>query len=126
MAKVRFSGGANAAMYLGAGERLPIITLAQWNGKQVAAGVRTNNGKETAGKQVLLQGAKAGNWLIYSVMVTEKEIVWYVNNQEVMRVPNTTNGIAFYPAIAAYLPDQTKPAVGKVEVDWVKAYEYAN
>ena len=126
MAKVRFSGGANAAMYLGAGERLPIITLAQWNGKQVAAGVRTNNGKETAGKQVLLQGAKAGNWLIYSVMVTEKEIAWYVNNQEVMRVPNTTNGIAFYPAIAAYLPDQTKPAVGKVEVDWVKAYEYAN
>ena len=126
MANVRFSGGANAAMYLGAGERLPIITLAQWNGKQVAAGVRTNNGKETAGKQVLLQGAKAGNWLIYSVMVTEKEIAWYVNNQEVMRVPNTTNGIAFYPAIAAYLPDQTKPAVGKVEVDWVKAYEYAN
>ena len=126
MAKVRFSGGANAAMYLGAGERLPIITLAQWNGKQVAAGVRNNNGKETAGKQELLQGAKAGNWLIYSVMVTEKEIAWYVNNQEVMRVPNTTNGIAFYPAIAAYLPDQTKPAVGKVEVDWVKAYEYAN
>ena len=126
MAKVRFSGGANAAMYLGAGERLPIITLAQWNGKQVAVGVRTAKGTETAGEQVLLQGVQAGKWLIYSVMITAKEIAWYVNTQEVMRVPNTMKDVAFYPAVAAYLPDQAKAAEGKVEVDWVKAYDYAN
>ena len=82
------------------------------------------NGKETEGKQVVLQGVKAGNWLIYSVMVTKKEIAWYVNNQEVMRVPNTAEGVAFYPAIAAYLPAQAKAAEGKVEVDWVKVYTY--
>ena len=124
MAKVRFQGGANGAAYLGTGERLPLITLAQWNGKQIAFGVRMANGKETVGKQVVLQGIKAGNWLIYSVMVTKKEIAWYVNNQEVMRVPNTAEGVAFYPAIAAYLPAQAKAAEGKVEVDWVKAYTY--
>ncbi len=126
MAKVRFQGGANSAAYLGTGERLPLITLAQWNGKQVAVGVRTAKGIETAGKQVVLQGVQAGKWLIFSVMITAKEIAWYVNNQEVMRVPNTTKDVAFYPAVAAYLPDQAKPATGKVEVDWVKAYEYAN
>lgn len=126
MAKVRFQGGANGAVYLGTGERLPLITLAQWNGKQVAVGVRTAKGTETAGKQVVLQGVQAGKWLIFSVMITAKEIAWYVNNQEVMRVPNTTKEAAFYPAVAAYLPDQAKPAAGKVEVDWVKAYEYAN
>ena len=125
MAKVRFQGGANGAAYLGTGERLPLITLAQWNGKQIAVGVRMANGKETEGKQVVLQGIKAGNWLIYSVMVTKKEIAWYVNNQEVMRVPNTAEGVAFYPAIAAYLPAQAKAAEGKVEVDWVKAYTYS-
>ena len=124
MAKVRFQGGANGAAYLGTGERLPLITLAQWNGKQIAFGVRMANGKETVGKQVVLQGVKAGNWLIYSVMVTKKEIAWYVNNQEVMRVPNTAEGVAFYPAIAAYLPAQAKTAEGKVEVDWVKVYTY--
>lgn len=126
MAKVRFQGGANGAAYLGTGERLPLITLAQWNGKQVAVGVRTAKGTETAGKQVVLQGVQAGKWLIFSVMITAKEIAWYVNNQEVMRVPNTTKDATFYPAVAAYLPDQAKPAAGKVEVDWVKAYEYAN
>ena len=126
MAKVRFQGGANGAAYLGTGERLPLITLAQWNGKQVAVGVRTAKGTETAGKQVVLQGVQAGKWLIFSVMITAKEIAWYVNNQEVMRVPNTTKDATFYPAVAAYLPDQAKPATGKVEVDWVKAYEYAN
>ena len=124
MAKVRFQGGANGAAYLGTGERLPLITLAQWNGKQVAVGVRTAKGKETAGKQVVLQGVQAGKWLIFSVMITAKEIAWYVNNQEVMRVPNTTKDATFYPAVAAYLPDQAKPATGKVEVDWVKAYTY--
>ena len=62
--------------------------------------------------------------LIYSVMVTAKEIAWYVNNQEVLRVPNTTKNTAFSPAMAAYLPDQAKAATGKVEVDWVKAYTY--
>lgn len=126
MAKVRFSGDANSAVYLGTGCRLPLITLAQWNGKQVSVGIRTTNGKETEGKQVILQGLKASNWLIYSVMVTTKEIVWYINNQEVMRLPNTTKGVAFYPSVVAYLPEQAKAAVGKVEVDWVKTYEYAN
>ncbi|MGN0234874.1 MAG: hypothetical protein ACI4BD_00965 [Paludibacteraceae bacterium] len=124
MAKVRFQGGANGAAYLGTGTRLPLITLAQWNGKQVAVGIRTAKGTETAGKQVILQGTQAGKWLIYSVMITAKEIAWYVNDQEVLRLPNTVQGTAFYPAIAEYLPEQVKADTGKVEVDWVKAYTY--
>lgn len=125
MAKVRFQGGANGGAYLGSGERLPIITLAQWNGKEVSMGICTKGEQgKVHEERIVLQEVKEGNWLIYSVKVSEEGITWYVNNQEVLRLPNTLNGVPLYPAVAAYLPDQAQAGTGKVEVDWVKAYTY--
>lgn len=125
MAKVRFQGGANGAVYLATGERLPIITLAQWSGREVSMGVCTKDQQGNVhDERIVLHGVKEGNWLIYSVKVSEEELTWYVNNQEVLRLPNTLSRVSLYPAVAAYLPKQAQAGTGKVEADWVKAYTY--
>lgn len=118
MAKVRFRGKTHAAAYIGTGTRLPLISLAQWNGKKVSVGMAT--GKDAVRMEV--EGKNPSKWLIYSVLLTKKDIVWYINNQEVMRRPNTFNGTLFYPAVATFLPSGAAAGTGSVEVDWVRAY----
>lgn len=119
LAKVRVSGQANAALYLASGERLPIVKLMQWKDKKVWAGMRT--AKEDV--QVSLQGVAANSWMIYGVEITAKEIVWYINDQEILRTPNTLQGASLYPAIAEYLPEGITAGPGKIEVDWIRVYK---
>lgn len=118
IAKVRVSGKASAAVYLASGERLPLLRMMQWDGKSLTAGLRTAQGAEG----VTIEGVRAGQWWLYTVQVTKKEIVWYVNNQEVMRAANTLGGASLYPAVATFLPEGTPAGAGKVEVDWVRIY----
>ena len=118
MAKVRFSGKTHAAVFLGTGTRLPLLSLIQWNGKSMGVGMGTEKGVA----RTEIGNLKPNKWMIYSVVIQKKDIVWYINDQEVMRQPNTLNGDSFYPAITTFLPQQAKAGVGKVEVDWVKVY----
>lgn len=124
-AKVRFIGGAHGAAYLATDKRLPLLTLAQWDGKNVSLGMRAagKNG-EVAIEQVTVDNIKSGDWMIYSIYVSPKEIIWYVNNKEVLRLDNTLQEKAYYPAITGFIPATSQPSTGKVEVDWVKVYAY--
>ena len=119
MAKVRVSGAAHAAVYLASGERTPLVKLMQWDGNEVSTGLRTEieEGHTTIG------GIHPEQWYVYSVRISDKEIVWYINNQEVMRVANTLHGVALYPAVATYIPQGANAGSGKVEIDWVRVYQ---
>ena len=119
LAKVRVSGAANAAVYLATGERQPVLKLMQWDGKQVSAGIRTDKDEAC----VTIQGLKAGQWYIYGIQITDKEVVWSVNGQEVLRIKNNFGGRSFYPAVAEFLPEGKPAGAGKVEVDWVRVYD---
>ncbi len=119
MAKVRVSGKAHAAVYLASGERLPVVKLMQWDGRQVCVGMRT--GKDT--KEVAVSGIRSGQWMVYAVRINAKEIIWYVNDQEVLRAANTLQGALLYPAVAEYIPENATAATGKIQVDWVRVYK---
>lgn len=118
LAKVRVSGKAHAAFYLATGTRQPVLKLMQWNGKEVSAGIRTD--KDEA--NTTIQGIKSGKWYVYGLQITDIEIIWSVNGQEVLRIKNNFAGTAFYPAIAEYLPENCSAGAGKIEVDWVRVY----
>ena len=118
MAKVRVSGAAHAAVYLAAGERLPIVKLAQWDGHNFSVGVRTQSKEDT----MRIQGVRPSQWYVFAVRISSGEIVWYVNNQEVLRLPNTLAGASLYPAVAEYLPQGVTAGTGKVEIDWLRVY----
>lgn len=119
LAKVRVSGGANAAMYLATGERQPVLKMMQWDGKQVSAGVRTNKDEAS----ITIQNLKAGQWYIYGIQITDKEVVWSVNGQEILRIKNNFGDISFFPAITEFLPEGKTAGAGKIEMDWIRVYD---
>ena len=118
MAKVHISGKAHAAVYLNSGDKLPIVKMMQWDGKQVSVGMQT----EKEGKQTVVSGVNAGKWYVFSALISGKEIVWYVNNQEVMRSANILNGVKVFPVVTEYIPVGATAGTGKVEVDWIRVY----
>ncbi len=119
LAKVRVSGEADAAVYLATGERQPVLKMMQWDGKQVSAGVRTNKDEAS----VTIQDLKAGQWYIYGLQITDKEVVWSVNGQEVLRIKNNFGGMQFFPAVAEFLPEGKPAGAGKIEIDWMRVYD---
>ncbi len=119
MAKVRVSGAAHAAVYLATGERLPIVKLAHWDGHSLSVGVRTPSKEDT----MRIQGVRPSQWYVFSVCISGSEIVWYVNNQEVLRTANTLAGASLYPAVAEYIPEGVTTGTGKVEIDWLHVYD---
>lgn len=117
MVKIRISGKAHEAVYLSAGEKQPLIVLGQYEGgKQVYAGYI--NGKES--QRVAIEGMKRDTWYVLSARVSEKEIIWYVQDQEVMRIPNHLGKHAYTIQASSYLPESASPATGNLEMDWVK------
>lgn len=119
LAKVRVSGIGSAAVYLATGERQPVLKLMQWDGRQVSAGIRTAKDEAT----VTIDGLKAGQWYVYGVQITDSEVVWSVNGQEILRIKNNLGSKTFYPAIAEFLPENLPAGKGQVDVDWVRVYD---
>jgi len=121
LAKVRVDGLANSALYLATDERLPLLTMMYWNGKQVVMGMKSAKMES----KVTVKGIKPGKWMIYGLRMTDKELIWYVNGQEVNREVNFLKGQKVYPAIAAYLPEGAKPGIGQIDIDWIRVYKKA-
>jgi hypothetical protein len=115
--KASFSGKAHGAICLMSENRLPILRIAQWDGKNVTVGATFDTFEE----QTVVEGLKEAQEYIYSVIITKADITWYINNQEVARTANKL-GTKMFPTIIAFLPEGVKSA-GETSIDWFKAYK---
>lgn len=122
LAKVRAEGKAHVALYLAAGDRLPLLTLMHWNGENVTMGMKTQKTESKA----TIEDLNAKNWMIYGLQITDKELIWSINGQEVNREANTLKDAKWYPAVSAYLPEGIKPSVGQIDIDWIRVYKQEN
>ncbi len=59
---------------------------------------------------------------IYTVVWNEKEVVNYVNNQEVARSKNPLAGEELHLLVRGYLPENQKAGAGQLDIDWVRIY----
>ena len=117
-AKVRCSGKINHAFWLGADKKMPLIKIFHYNGKEIKVGNIDSAGK----KETSITGLNPSSYYIYTLIWTEKEMIWLVNNlvvrRETVQIPNE----AMYLAFNSFIPELQKPHEGLLEVDWVKAY----
>lgn len=60
--------------------------------------------------------------LIYTLVWNEKEVVNYVNNQEVSRSQNPLAGEALHLLVRSYIPENQKAGAGQLDIDWVRIY----
>ena len=70
----------------------------------------------------VLHAADVKGYAIYTLVWTDKEVVTYVNDQEVARVKNTWSAEDMYLYLRSYLPQNEKASAGSLSVDWVRVY----
>ena len=63
--------------------------------------------------------------MIYTLVWNEKEVINYVNNQEVSRGRNPMAGEALHLLVRSYLPSNQKAGDAQLNIDWIRIYTNA-
>ena len=118
-AKVRSQGAGHHFFGLTTGKQgSPMISLYHYNGKSHQMGL-VNGGKT---KMVDLRGMLRSMYYVYSFRWTKNELMWYVNDLEILRLPNRLPKEAMFFLAQSWLPMAEKGGEGKLKVQWVRAY----
>jgi hypothetical protein len=122
MAKVRTQGVGHHFFGLSTGKQgNPMIALYHFNGSTHQMGLV--NGDKT--EMVDLTGVLRSMYHIYTFRWTKNELIWYVNNMEILRLPNRLPQEAMFYLAQSWLPMAEKGGTGKLKVQWAKAFRSA-
>ncbi|NDV46496.1 hypothetical protein D0T49_05500 [Paludibacter sp. 221] len=117
-AKIRCTGKINHAFWLASEDRLPLVEVFHYDGKAIKLGVTDKKGKA----QQKIAGLNPSGFFIYTLMWSEKEMVWMINNQVVYRTSNHIPHEKMYLGFNSFIAEKQKAAKGLLEVDWVRVY----
>ncbi len=96
----------------------PVIALYHYNGNVHQMGLI--DGRRT--KMVDLTGMLRSMYYVYSFRWTKKELIWYVNDMEVLRMPNNLPNKKMFFLAQSWLPKNEKGGEGKLKVQWARGY----
>ena len=120
MAKVRSQGTGHHFFGLTTGKlKSPMIALYHFNGDIHQMGFV--NGDRT--QMVDLRGMLRSMYYVYTFRWTKHELVWYVNNLEVLRLPNRLPQEAMFFLAQSWLPMNEKGGEGKLKIQWARVYK---
>ena len=120
MAKVRSQGAGHHFFGLSTGKmNNPMIALYHYNGKTHQMGLV--NGDKT--QMADLTGMLRSMYYVYTFRWTKNELIWYVNNLEILRLPNRLPKEAMFYFAQSWLPMAEKGGEGKLKVQWARAYK---
>ena len=118
-AKVRCQGAGHHFFGLTTGKlNSPMIALYHYNGHVHQMGYV--DGDKT--KMVDLTGMLRSMYYVYTFRWTKNELIWYVNDMEVLRMPNKLPKEAMFFFAQSWLPGTEKGGEGKLKVQWAKAF----
>ncbi len=119
-AKLRCTGKIHHAFWLGADRKIPQITVFHFDGENINVG----NAQLTKfdGKQV--KGIHPAKFYIYTLVWTDKELIWFINDMEIYRTTLSLPQEEMYLAFNSFIPEKEKGDEGILEVDWVKVYQF--
>jgi beta-glucanase (GH16 family) len=119
MAKVRSQGAGHHFFGLSTGKTDgPMVALYHYNGDKHQMGLV--NGHRT--QMADLTGVLRSMYHVYSFRWTKNEIIWYVNNLEVLRLRNSLPKDAMFFLAQSWLPMSEKGGEGKLKVQWARIY----
>ena len=120
MAKVRSQGIGHHFFGLTTGKQnSPMVALYHYNGDRHQVGFV--NGAKT--QMVDLTGVLRSMYHVYSFRWTKNELVWYVNNMELLRLPNRLPKEAMFFLAQSWLPMAEKGGTGKLKIQWARVYK---
>ena len=117
-AKIKCEGTINHSVWLGSGEKEPRISLFHFDGKNIKVGAVSSN-KNAVEK---ISGITSSDYYIYTLSWSEKELIWSINNIEVLRANNKYSTQEMYLGINSFISEQQSGAKGALEIEWMRAY----
>ena len=122
MAKVRSQGSGHHFLGLTTGKpEQPMAALYNFDGSTHQLGLI--NGKNS--KLAPLTGVLRSMYFVYILRWTSKELIWYVNNMEILRIANTLPKEKMFLMAQSFLPVSERGGEGKLKVQWVRIYRSA-
>ena len=119
MAKVRSQGTGHHFFGLSTGKpNTPLIAMYFYNGDIHQMGLIDGNRTQL----VPLTGMLRSMYYVYTFRWTKNELVWYVNNMEVLRTRNSLSAEQRFLLAQSFLPGNEKGGEGKLKVQWARAY----
>jgi hypothetical protein len=119
MAKVRTQGVGHHFFGLSTGKQgNPMVALYYYNGKGHQMGLV--NGAKT--QMVDLTGVLRSMYHVYTFRWTKNELIWFVNNLEILRLPNRMPKEAMFYLAQSWLPVAENGGAGKLKIQWARAY----
>ncbi len=118
-AKIRCTGKIHHAFWLGADSKLPHINIFHYNGKSITLG----NANKNLVDGIKIKGINPYQYFIYTLIWTEKELIWMINNLEVYRTSSNIPKEYMYMSFNSFISEKQRGTTGNLEVDWVRVYE---
>ena len=117
-AKIRCSGNLNHAFWLGADDKLPNVKIFHFDGKKMNIG----NANPNIFDGIKITGLNTHQYHIFTLIWTEKELIWKINNLEVYRTASNIPAKEMYLAFNSFITEKQHGTTGHIEVDWVRVY----
>lgn len=123
MVKASSRGAGNHFIGLSSGmPNKPMVGLYYYNGKAISQGLVAGEQSRTT----KLSGARQSKYYVYSLRWTKKELIWYVNNMEVLRMDNKLSGEQLFVLAQSFLPAKQKAGNAKMNIQWIRVYTCAD
>jgi len=120
MAKVRSQGTGHHFFGLSSGKsNAPMVALYHYNGDIHQLGLI--DGAKT--KMTELTGVLRSMYHVYTLRWTRDELIWYVNNMEVLRLRNSLPKEKMFLLAQSWLPIAEKGGTGKLKIQWARVYK---
>ena len=117
-AKIRCSGNMHHAFWMGSDGKLPQLNIFHYDGKNITLG----NANKNLVDGIKINGLNHSEYYIYTLIWSEKELIWMINDLEVYRTASNIPTEAMYMAFNSFISEKQKGTTGSLEVDWVRAY----
>ena len=120
MAKVRSQGAGHHFFGLSTGvANKPMVSLYHYNGSNHQVGLVNGNKTQMAD----LSGVLRSMYHVYTFRWTKNELIWYVNNMEILRLRNSLPKEAMFYLAQSWLPKSEKGGTGKLKIQWARVYK---
>ena len=117
-AKLRCSGNLHHAFWLGSDAKIPMINIFHSTGKHITLG----NANKNLIDGVKITGINPTQYYIYTLVWSEKELIWMINDYEVYRTASNIPSESMYLAFNSFITEKQHGSTGSLDVDWVRVY----
>lgn len=118
-AKIRCTGKVHHALFLKGKDPSTLVTLFHFDGKKVVVGVANKFGNSMGE----VKGLALSKYHVFSLRWTERDLIWYVNKQEIFRCQNNLSKEDLGLSMMSFISENQKGSEGTFDVEWIRAYK---